>query len=234
MVEFTVNFATLKCQWGFKNTFISLPVPGDKHFSALYKNLLPYGIALTTVTFEKDTRYLADERLVIPLLDGRLKLRLAYAGFDFSFSNLFDDDGFSLADFGQALFPALKEMGADVEQGVALFTYQGFIHLGEVAPDDFIRQHLSGNRNMLLTPVAFNYQIGPTNAPPFNSTVRLHVSRSFAPNFPTELYVELTAEYLAPGEITKFAEHVNRDWHLALGSIDLILSTMRGVDNASK
>lgn len=234
MIEFTVKYASLNCQWGFKDTFISLPVPGDEYFSALYKNLLQYGITLSSITFEEDAQSLAEERLVIPLLNGRLNLRLAYAGFEFLFTDLYEGDEFSLSDFAQAFFPVLKQMGADVEQGVVQFTYRAFIHLGEIDPDDFLRQHLRGQQgNTQLTPFAFVYQVGLRTGSD-SPVVRLHIARSLAPNFPTELFVELLSEYSTPGEISKFVKQATDDWHQTMASLDLKLSAMGGEDDASK
>jgi hypothetical protein len=234
MIEFTVKFSSLNCQWGFKDTFIKLPVPGDEHFSALYKSLLPYGITLSSITFEDDAESLDEERLVMLLFGGRLKLRLAFAGFDFLFTDIIADEEFSLSDFAQAFFPALKQMGADTEQGVVRFTYSAFIDLGEIDLDEFLRQHLRGRQgDAPLTPFSFTYQVGlrrGTDSP----LVRLHIARSVAPGFPNDLYVEMFSAYSAPGEIGKFAKQVTDDWHQAMASLDLKLTTMRGEDNASK
>jgi hypothetical protein len=234
MIEFTVKYATLNCICGFKDTFFSLPEPGDEYFSALYKNLSPYGIALSSITFEEDAETLGDERLVIPLLDGRLKLRLAYAGFDFQFTDWRDGDDLLTANILQALFPILGQMGADVEQGVVQFTYRGFIHLGETDRDVYLRQHLKGQQdNKQLTPFAFVYQVGlraGSDAP----IVRVHIARSLAPNFPTELFVELFWEYPVIGEIAKFTKQAIDDWHQAMASLDLKLCVTGGEDDASK
>jgi hypothetical protein len=234
MIEFTVKYSVLNCMWGYKDTFVSLPVPGDEYFSTLYKNLRPYGVALSSITFEEDSESLAEERLVIPLLDGRLKLRLAYAGFDFLLTDIGDDEGFSLSDFAQAIFPVLKQMGADVEQGFVQLSYRAFIYLGETDLDGFLRQHLRGYQdNTQLRPFNFTYQVSLRTGPG-SPLVRIHVERSIAPKFSTELYVEMFSEYLAPGEITKFAKQVTDDWHQAFASLDLKLSAAGGKDDASK
>lgn len=233
MIEFTVKFSTLNCQWNFKDTFVTLPVPGDEHFSALYKSLLPYGVSFSSIAFEEDPESLAEERLVIPLLSGRLKLRLAYAGFDLRFTELYEEDESLSADFLQALFPTLKQMGADVEQGVVQFFYSAFINIGEIDPDDFLRQHLKGYQSdKRLTPFSFTYQVGLRTGAD-SPAVRIHVSRSLAPNFPTDLYVELFWEYSAPGEIASFVKRATDDWHQAMSSLDLKLCAAGGEDDAS-
>lgn len=234
MIEFIVKYATLNCVCGFKDTFFSLPEPGDEYFFALYKNLSPYGIALSSITFEEDAETLGDERLVIPLLDGRLKLRLAYAGFDFVFTDWRDGDDLLSANILQALFPILRQMGADVEQAVVQFTYRGFIRLQETDRDVFLGQHLKGQQNNTeLTPFAFVYQVSlrtGSDAP----IVRVNIANSLAPNFPTELFVELFWEYPVTGEIAKFTKQVIDDWHQAMASLDLKLFVTRGEDDASK
>jgi hypothetical protein len=234
MIEFTVKYATLNCVCGFKDIFFSLPEPGDEYFSALYKNLSPYGIALSSITFEEEAETLGDERLVIPLFDGRLKLRLAYAGFDFVSTDWQDGDDLLLANILQALFPILKQMGANIEQGVVQFTYRAFIHLGETDLGVFLRQHLKGQEsNIQLTPFAFVYNVSlrtGTDAP----VVRVHIARSLAPNYPTELYAEMFWEYPAIGEITKFAKQAIDDWHQTMASLGLKLCVTGGGDDASR
>ncbi|MGH9752954.1 MAG: hypothetical protein ACREA2_09235 [Blastocatellia bacterium] len=234
MIEFTVKYATLNCICGFNDTFFSLPEPGDEYFSALYKNLSPYGIALSSITFEEDAETLGDERMVIPLLDGRLKLRLAYAGFDFVSTDWQDGDDLLSANILQAIFPIFKEMGADVEQAVVQFTYRGFVHLHEIDRDVFLRQHLKGQQdNTQLTPFAFVYQValGTGSDSPI---VRVHIARSLAPNYLTELFVELLWEYPVTGEIAKFTKQAMDDWHQAMASLDLKLCVTGGEDDASK
>lgn len=234
MIEFTVKYATLNCVCGFKDTFFSLPEPGDEYFSALYKNLSPYGIALSSITFEEGAETLGDERLVIPLLDGRLKLRLAYAGFDFVFTDWRDGDDLLSASILQALFPTLKQMGADIEQGVVQFTYRAFIHLGETDLNIFLHEHLKGQQsNTQLTPFAFVYQVGLRTGPDA-PIVRVHIARSQVPNYPTELFTEVFWEYPVIGEIAKFTKQAIDDWHQAMASLGLKLCVTGGEDDASK
>jgi hypothetical protein len=234
MIDFTVKFATLNCVCGFKDTFFSLPEPGDEHFSALYKSLSPYGVALSSIRFEEGAETLGDERLVIPLLDGRLKLRIAYAGFDFIFTDWLDGDDLLTANILQALFPILGQMGANVEQGVVQFTYRGFIHLGETDLNIFLHEHLKGQEsNTQLTPFAFIYQVS-LRAVPDAPIVRVQIERSLSPNYPTELFVNLFWEYLVIGEIAKFTKQAIDDWHQAMASLDLKLCETGGEDDASK
>jgi hypothetical protein len=168
------------------------------------------------------------------LSGGRLKLRLAFAGFDFLFTDIIDGEGFSLSDFTQAFFPVLKQMGGDTEHGVVQLTYSAFIHLGEIDHDKFLRQHLGGHQSDApLTPFAFTYQVGLRSGSD-SPVVRLHIERSMAPGFPNDLYVEMFSAYSAPGEIAKFAKQVSDDWHQAFASLDLKLSAAGGKDDASK
>jgi hypothetical protein len=233
MIEFTVEYAALTWQWAFNETFVSLPKPGDKNFSDLYKSLKPFGITLSAISVEPRVQSLADQRLVIQLLNGRLKLRLAYGGFDFLLTGLEEGEEATLTGFFQALGPVLQQMGADLERGQVRFVYEAFIRLNEMDVEEFLGQHLTGYKDTnQLVPDSFTYKIALRDGPG-SPQIRIAISRSIAPNFPSSLFVNMSFDYTVPGEIGQFSKQATDDWYQAIASLNLKLRNIEGNENAS-
>lgn len=232
MIGFTVNYSALSCHWVFKETFIALPQPGDGRFSTLYKSLLPFGVTLTSISIEKYIQSLAEERLVISLLNGRLRLRLAYAGFDFVLTGVEEGEESKVAELFQVLCPVLQQFGADVEQGQVRFIYEAFVHLNEMANDDFFRQHLPGyNLPSQLLPDSFAYKVTLRDGPG-SPQIRISIARSVAPGFPSDLFVNMAMDYVEPGEVGQFVKQATDDWYEAMAYLNLKLHNLEGNENA--
>lgn len=162
--------------------------------------------------------------MVIPLFNGQIRLRLGYASFDFVAQQLVEGGEDTLASLIKTVVPTLERLGADAKQGQARFSWQAFIRFNNGDIDEFLKQHLRGyQNNPQLTPDAFAYFVNLRSGPQAPVS-RIVLARSSSPNFPAALFVEMTLEYTAPGEVNLFVKRVQEDWQQTMAALDLKLN----------
>ena len=233
MIEFTVKHSALTCQWGLKDTFIPLPEPGDPEFADLYRNLRPFQVAFGSISFKPDAETLADERMVISLLNNRLTLRLAYGGFDFLLNGMNEGEESLVSDLIQAIHPVLLSLGGNLAEGQVRFVYEAFFKLNEMSIEEFLGQYLPARSDTAqLLPDTLAYQVvlreGQTTP-----QVRFLMARSNASGFPGTLYTHITFDYTEIGDIDRFMAQVTDDWHQTMASLNLKLNNLEDEEHAA-
>ena len=165
MIEFRAEQSAATYRWTFDNILAALPMPGTKMFSTLCRELGPYGISPTGISFESPTSFLSDVVYRVGLLDGRVALRISYSGFELIVDSLLQGDDELLVKIADSVFVILREVDANASLGKPEVGLTSHLTLLTTNLDAFLREQLpKANGQLNFIPEAFAYGIQPKDS----------------------------------------------------------------------
>jgi len=196
-----------------------LPTPGTPGFATLCKVLSAHGLSPVGIELEAPTIRLNDVVLSLSLLGERLKVRLSYGWIEFLINNLYEGDDEALIDIANHLFTVLREIDTELSQAVSRYRCYAHLKLAPLQVDAFMKDHLGCKETSSeLLPDAFAYEL-KWDQLKAGEQARIVVAKSS--QFQDALFVDLTIEYVSPGEPAQILERINQDYERAIGSIGL-------------
>src|SRR4030095_4852063 len=143
-------------RWTFDNILAALPTPGTKMFSILCRELGPFGISTTGISFESPTSFLSDVLFRVGLLDGRVALRISYSGFELGVDPLLQGDDELLIKIADAVCGILKEVDPNASLGKPEVGLTSHLTLLTTDLDAFLLEQLpKANGQLNFIPEAF-------------------------------------------------------------------------------
>lgn len=165
MIEFRAEQSSVTYRWAFEKILAALPTPGTKTFATLCRELGPYGIAPTGISFESPTSVLSDVVYRVALLDGRVALRISYSGFEMVVEPMFPGDDDLLVKILVSVFGVLGEVDPNASAGKAEVALTSHLTLLTKDVDTFLLEHLTQtNAQLNFIPEAFAYGVRPTDS----------------------------------------------------------------------
>jgi hypothetical protein len=222
MTEFTIDDSSLSLTWSFSNGTTAIPEVGSAEFNLLLDALAPFGANVASMTFDEEAETIGDERLIIPVLKGRGRLRLGCAGFDLMVPELVEDGEEGLIALLTAFTSWLENTGIEAKQGTVRFGWQAFIRFNIGNIDDFLRKHLTGYQDIpSIISEGFVYNVDLQS-----TTSRVVFTRSQMPNFPDALYTEVAINYASPGDAEPFLRQLWEHWKQTFAVFNLRLNNI--------
>jgi hypothetical protein len=201
-IEFRAEQSAATYRWTFDNILAALPTPGTKMFSLLCRELGPYGISPTGISFESPTSFLSDVVFRVGLLDGRVALRISYSGFELSLDSLLQGDDELLVKIADSVFGILREVDPNSGFGKPEVGLTSHLTLLTTDLDAFLLEQLP-KADGQLNPEAFAYGLKPNDSRD-NREFRVIVMRSV--RFKNAVFINFVLSSKAPESPARTAE----------------------------